>query len=284
VTGGHDWEVPRPGRAAPTASTTLTQEAASRATNQLDLDVDRDHDGKPDRVDEHREHKTVLELLGEIVELDPQLVEESQPSRAASPQAALHPQSEDPDAHHPLRLGEDSAEQGAVPSFLGSLTSSQLEFGQTGGEIRSSEARVGRAASPSEGTGVQVAFPRRPWPAAAALATRKVDPHSGSDSESVCTEVSASFEVAPVESGESDPLHSHRHGHLLPVALPRLTTTDSKLEVESDSDDDCKSGAHFWPFVLLRLIPTDETDAEVHPDGDDQAAALGRPEWGFAWS
>ena len=135
---------------------------------------------------------------------------------------------------------------------------------------------------------MQVAFPRRPWPEAAALLTWKVDPQSGgdsdSDSESICTEVSASFEVVPVESGESDPLHSDRDGHLLLVALPRPTTstTDSKLELESDSDDHSKSGAHFWPFVLLPPIPTDETDADVHPDGDGQAP--GRPEWEFAWA
>jgi hypothetical protein len=145
-------------------------------------------------------------------------------------------------------------------------------------------------ASPSEGSGVQVAFPRRPWPEAAALSTWKVDPQSGadsdSDSESICTEVSASFEVVPVESGESDPLHSDRDGHLLPVALPRPTTstTDSKLELESDSDDHSKSGAHFSPFAVLAPSPTDETDGDVHQleDGDDQAP--GRPEWEFVWA
>ena len=147
-----EWDDPDPGRAAPTASITLTQEAVSGATTQLDSEMDRDHDNQPDRV-ERSEHKTVLESLGETVELNPQLVEESQPS---SPQSALHPQSDsdigeapsnpgresdgsslrnhkhqlsegdrvdspvgisceatqDPDANHPPRLGEACAEQG----------------------------------------------------------------------------------------------------------------------------------------------------------------------------
>jgi hypothetical protein len=374
---GIEWDDPEPGRSAPTASITLTQEAISGAATQLDSDMDRDHDGEPDRVEES-EHNTVLESHGETVELEPQLVKES-----SLPQKALHPQSDidigeapsnlgresgrsslrsrkhqaqmlparkqlapashvspskahhkcirptssrlahlgmevgndtqlaiscnpdvaassneadgvdssvgisceatqDPDANYPPRLGEDSTEQGAVPSFLGSRSSSQLESGQTRGEISSSEALVGRAASPSEGSGVQVVFPRCPCPEAATLATWKVDPQSGSDSESTCTEVSASFEVAPVESGDSDRLHSDRDGHLLSVALSQPTPMDSKLELESDSDDDSKSGAHFWPFCLLPPIPTDETDADVHPDGDDQAP--GRPEWEFAWA
>jgi hypothetical protein len=37
---GIEWDDPDPGRSAPTASITLTQEAASSATNQLDADMD----------------------------------------------------------------------------------------------------------------------------------------------------------------------------------------------------------------------------------------------------
>jgi hypothetical protein len=76
---------------------------------------------------------------------------------------------------------------------------------------------------------------------------------------------------------------------LVPLIAPGLqvrspTPMDSKLELESDSDES-ESGAHFWPFTLRLLppIPTDETDAladiMMHPlvDGEDQT----RPECEF---
>ena len=227
----------------------------------------------------------------ETVQLNPQLVEDSRPSRVASssqrglqsassskavgvdsPVGISCKASQEPDANYPPRSAEG---QGTVPSFLGSRSSSQLESGQTLGEISSSEALVGRAASPSEGSGVQVVFPWRACPEAATLATWKVGGQRGPDSESICTEVlAASFEVA--ESGESDGLHSDRDGHSLPIALPRLTLMDLKLELESDCDDDSKYGAHVPP------IPTGEMDTDVHPDGDDQV--LGRPESEFVWA
>ncbi len=56
---GIEWDDPDPGRSAPTASITQTQEAISGAATQLDSDMDRDHDGVPDRVEES-EHNTVL--------------------------------------------------------------------------------------------------------------------------------------------------------------------------------------------------------------------------------
>jgi len=45
---GLEGDDPDPGRSAPTASITPTQEAASTAPNQLDSDMDPDHDGEPD--------------------------------------------------------------------------------------------------------------------------------------------------------------------------------------------------------------------------------------------
>jgi hypothetical protein len=66
--------------------------------------MDRHHDNQPDRV-EGSEHKTVLESLGETVELNPQLVEESQPS---SPQSALHPQSDSDIGEAPSNPGRES--------------------------------------------------------------------------------------------------------------------------------------------------------------------------------
>jgi hypothetical protein len=189
-----------------------------------------------------------------------------------------------PDESDLSRHSEDNREPVTVLAFLGSRSSAQLEFGQTRGDIPCSEARVGRAASPSEAPCVQVIFPRRPCPEAATLATWKVDPQNGSDSESICTEVSAaSLGGAPFESCESDRHgeHSDRDSHLLSFALLRPTPMDSKLELESDSDES-ESGAHFWPFTLLPPIPTDEKDADMHPlaDGEDQT----RPECEFVWA
>ena len=73
---------------------------------------------------------------------------------------------------------------------------------------------------------------------------------------------------------------------LVPLIAPGLqvrspTPMDSKLELESDSDES-ESGAHFWPFTLLPPIPTDEKDADMHPlaDGEDQT----RPECEFVWA
>ena len=253
---GIAWDDADPGRSAPTASITL-----NRVYRLARLGMDGGDDA----------------ASTEVISCNPDVTASSSEADGIDSPVGIDLATQDPVANH----GEDSTDQ--VTSFLGSRSGSQLEMGQTGDEISSSEACVGRAAIPSEGSGVQVAFPRRPWPEAAGVATRKVDSQSGSDSESICTEVSvASSEGSPFESGESDRLRSDHDGRLLHIALPRPTPMDSKLELESDSDDDSKYGAHFLPFSLLPPIPTDEMDADVNPNGDDQAP--GRPEWEFAWA